>query len=254
VSDTYADVDGSADAAGAVAWQERVDSWPAVVAYKALAAARLAEAGAGEGRVVDVGCGPGLDVVAAGPGAVGVDRSRVMAATALARGAAVAVADAARLPFPGGAFAGARCDRVLHHVADPVAVVAEMARVTRPGGRVVLADPDQGTLVVEVPGAPPDLVERVVAGRRDLDYRHGTMARRFPAVLLAAGLVEPTVDAVALVLTDPADAFGIRGWPRLWGFDDAEAEAWEEAVDGAAGRGFVYTVTYLVVSAARPLT
>jgi SAM-dependent methyltransferase len=251
VSETYADVDGGEDVAGAVAWQERVDGWPAVLAYKEVARRRVA----GLAPVLDVGCGPGLDVLAAGPGtrAVGVDRSAAMAATARRRGATVAVAHAARLPFPAGAFGAARADRVLQHLAAPEAALAEMVRVTRPGGAVVVADPDQGSLVVEVPGAPPALVERVVAGRRDRGYRNGTLARRLPALLGAAGLADVTVDAVALVLTDPADAFGLRGWPRLWGWADDDVAAWEAAVDGAAGRGFVYAVTYLVVAGRRPV-
>lgn len=249
MSETYADVDRAGDVADAIAWQERVDGWPAVRSYKEVARRRLA----GLAPVLDVGCGPGLDVVATGPGAVGVDRSVAMAATARQRGATVAVADAARLPFPDGAFAAARCDRVLQHLDDPAAAVAELVRVTGPGGAVVAADPDQGSLVVEVPGAPAGLVDRVVAGRRDRGYRHGTLARRLPAMLLAAGLVDVTVDGVALVLTDPADAFGVRGWPRLWGFADGEAAAWEAAVEGAAGRGFVYSVTYLVVAGRRPV-
>lgn len=248
MSETYADVDRSADVAEAVAWQERVDGWPAVAAYKDVARRLLGD----DRPVLDVGCGPGLDVAALGPGAVGVDRSAAMAATAAARGAAVAMADAGRLPFPDGCFAGTRCDRVLQHLADPAGAVAELARVTRPGGRVVVADPDQGTLTMAVPGAPPGLVDRVVAGRRDVGYRNGTLARHLPALLLGAGLVEPTVDAVALVLTDPADAFGLRGWPRRWGFGAADVERWEAAVDAAAGRGFVYSVTYFVVAARRP--
>lgn len=34
MSETYSDVDSSADVAGAVAWQERIDAWPAIESYK----------------------------------------------------------------------------------------------------------------------------------------------------------------------------------------------------------------------------
>lgn len=249
MSDTYADVDRAADVEGAVAWQERVDRWPAVRAYKA-AAARLLD---GLAPVLDVGCGPGLDVVDLGHGAVGVDRSAAMAARAAGRGAVVAIADAGRLPFPDGAFAGTRCDRVLQHLDAPGAALAELVRVTAPGGRVVVADPDQGTLAIAVPDARPELVDRVTAARRTVGYRNGTLARRLPELLLAAGLADLTVDAVALALTDPDDAFGIGTWPAAWGFPPGEAEEWEAAVGAAAGRGFLYAVTYLVVSGRRPL-
>jgi SAM-dependent methyltransferase len=46
--------------------------------------------------------------------------------------------DATALPFPDGYFDAAVCVRVLHHFADPSSVVAELGRVVRPGGVVVL--------------------------------------------------------------------------------------------------------------------
>jgi SAM-dependent methyltransferase len=43
------------------------------------------------------------------------------------------------LPFPGDSFDGVICKGALDHFDRPEAAIAEMARVTRPGGRVVLA-------------------------------------------------------------------------------------------------------------------
>ena len=62
MSQTYSDVDGSADPVEAAAWQERMASWPAIRAYKE----RTYELIAGSGRVIDIGCGPGVDVVVLG--------------------------------------------------------------------------------------------------------------------------------------------------------------------------------------------
>ena len=52
-------------------------------------------------------------------------------------------ADLGRLPFDRGSFAAVVCVTVLYHrsVASPAAVVAELARVTRPGGVVCLVEP-----------------------------------------------------------------------------------------------------------------
>ena len=47
---------------------------------------------------------------------------------------------------------------VLQQLADPVRALDEMVCVTRPCGRVVVADLDQESLVIEVPGVPADLV------------------------------------------------------------------------------------------------
>jgi SAM-dependent methyltransferase len=94
-------------------------------------------------RVVDVGCGPGAltrvlverlgaDAVAA------VDPSESFVASARERhpGVEVRQAPAEALPFADGAFDGALAQLVVHFMADPVAGLREMSRVTRPGGVV----------------------------------------------------------------------------------------------------------------------
>ncbi|MDQ2980918.1 MAG: class I SAM-dependent methyltransferase [Actinomycetota bacterium] len=48
--------------------------------------------------------------------------------------------DATRLPFEDGAFDLAGSLRTLHHIARPELAVAELVRVTRPGGRVLVID------------------------------------------------------------------------------------------------------------------
>jgi len=49
-------------------------------------------------------------------------------------------ANAARLPFADASFDLAFCRAAVHHFAEPAAQASEMARVCRPGGRVVLLD------------------------------------------------------------------------------------------------------------------
>jgi SAM-dependent methyltransferase len=56
--------------------------------------------------------------------------------------------NAQALPFVAGSFDLAYCFASLHHVGDPAAAMAEMARVVAPGGRVVVQD-----LIVPVPDA-----------------------------------------------------------------------------------------------------
>ena len=60
MSATYSDVDGSSNPEEAVRWQERVDRWAQVQAYKRRVLELLREADS----VLDVGCGPGGDVLA----------------------------------------------------------------------------------------------------------------------------------------------------------------------------------------------
>lgn len=100
-------------------------------------------------RLLNVGCGTGgFNVVAgeAGFHAVGVDAdAEAIAICALKRekgGGAFVRAAAERLPFPDGVFDVVYCFSAIEHVESVEASVAEMARVTRPGGRIYVHTPN----------------------------------------------------------------------------------------------------------------
>ncbi len=252
MSSTYSDVDGSCDPGGAVRWQERIDSWPQIRAYKR----RVVELLAGADPVLDLGCGPGADVVQVGVDrCVGLDRSFTMCVTASARGAAVGQADAQHLPIGSRRLGGVFADRVLQHVESPDQVLDELVRVLRPGGRLVVADPDQETLAIHLPGVRPDLADRVKARRRDVGYRNGRLVSSLPDRLAERGFTSLRIAGYPLILRDPHAAFGLPGWPRLWqsegGFTEQEVQEWELAVD-RSGAGFMLALTYFVVSASSP--
>ena len=94
-----------------------------------------------EQRVLDVGCGPGALtaelVRRVGPAQVAaIDPSASFVAAARERFPDVDVREgrAERLPFPDASFDVALAQLVVHFMTDPVAGLAEMRRVTRPGG------------------------------------------------------------------------------------------------------------------------
>lgn len=94
-------------------------------------------------RVLDVGCGPGALTVElvgrVGPENVSaIDPSEPFVEAIRARHPGVEVhrASAERLPFDNGIFDAAMAQLVVHFMSDPVAGLAEMARVTRAGGVV----------------------------------------------------------------------------------------------------------------------
>jgi ubiquinone/menaquinone biosynthesis C-methylase UbiE len=110
------------------------------------------------GPVLEVGVGTGavaLPLVEQGHPVVGVDLAPAMLRHARERlGARVAVADGYRLPVAGGALANVVVVWVLQLVPDVAAFVAELARVVRPGGRLVVvpahrrwADDEMGDIV-----------------------------------------------------------------------------------------------------------
>jgi ubiquinone/menaquinone biosynthesis C-methylase UbiE len=114
------------------------------------------------GRALDIGAGPGQIIrklAAQLPGwqLLGVDRSPNMIRQALAaRGNAAPsslapsdvpptrveflVADANRLPLPDASFDLVLCNSVLHHLENPARLLAEMARVAKPDGAILLRD------------------------------------------------------------------------------------------------------------------
>jgi ubiquinone/menaquinone biosynthesis C-methylase UbiE len=101
--------------------------------------------------ILDVGCGTGvlLDEMSGRTTAAahGLDLSfsTVKQASVHALNSFPVNADGRFLPYPRGAFDLAFCHYLLLWVNDPLTLVAEMKRVTRPGGAVLaLAEPDYG--------------------------------------------------------------------------------------------------------------
>ena len=100
-------------------------------------------------RILDVGCGMGQEarrlagLVRPSGRVVGFDRSEAMIAEACAADGAdvetleFQVGDAHAMEFHNGMFDLVRSERVLVYADDPLQVIAEMARVVKPDGRVM---------------------------------------------------------------------------------------------------------------------
>ena len=106
--------------------------------------------GSGPCRVMDVGCGTGHFLLALqrrlGDHAElsGLDFSSVAIARARAvvPSATLRVANAYELPFPDGFFDAVTCIETLEHLKKPKEALAEMARICRPGGHLIITVPD----------------------------------------------------------------------------------------------------------------
>jgi ubiquinone/menaquinone biosynthesis C-methylase UbiE len=154
----FRDVDQEPDLEKLSACLRFLDALPSFGAYKARSLEKL-QVRPGD-TVVDLGCGLGLDVrrlaglVSPGGMAVGIDESQKL--LNLARRAfpqdpsmRFEQGDIHRLPFANASVDAVRIDRTLQHVARPVEVIAEMTRVLKPGGRMVCAEPDWFSFVID---------------------------------------------------------------------------------------------------------
>lgn len=142
---------------GDVAAYDRMSRWFLGSLFRGIAA-DVAGAVPPAGRVLEVGCGPGLLSIrlagSHGLDVTGLDLDPEMIERARANAAGVAdfaalsfvAGDVAALPFEDAAFDAVVSTMSMHHWPDRAAALGEIARVLRPGGRVLIWDLKPGIL------------------------------------------------------------------------------------------------------------
>ncbi|GAA2806719.1 methyltransferase domain-containing protein [Kitasatospora paracochleata] len=176
--------------------------------------------------VLDVGCGPGTitadlaDLVGPSGRVIGVDSSAEVLAEARAhaaeRGAAnlaFEVADVYRLPYGDGEFDVVHAHQVLQHLADPVAALRELRRVTAPGGVVAVRDADYAAMAWYP--QPPELDEWLALYRRIARANGGEpdAGRRLLAWARAAGLTDAVATTATWTFATPEQC---AWWAGMW--------------------------------------
>ncbi len=191
--------------------------------------------------VLDAGCGPGSVTVdlarIVAPGrVVGVDLStealRKAGELAAARGVDTVVferADVTELPYRDGSFEVVHAHQVLQHLADPVAALREMRRVTRPGGLVAVRDADYAAT-----SWYPELPGLAVWARiyREAEASHGARAdagRRLLSWARAAGFEDVTASASVWCFANEDER---AWWGRLWAGRCVDSAVARRAVAG----------------------
>jgi SAM-dependent methyltransferase len=162
-------------------------------------------------RFLDVGCGAGGAVRALArrvgeTGQVfGIDKSVTMIEEARKRAAGVNLpiefylGDAHHLPFADNYFDGSYSLRVFEIIGEPRQAVAEMVRVIRPGGRVVINAPDIDLWAID---ASDRETTRLITHYICDHEANGWVGRQMPAFFQEAGLLDLKVVAVTGIITD----------------------------------------------------
>ncbi|GAA1711705.1 hypothetical protein GCM10009745_69750 [Kribbella yunnanensis] len=247
------------DTAGMAFVLDQMALRPAVQTLKAWALEQLAPV-AGE-TAVDVGSGTGEDVAAfaeLGLRAIGVEPSAGLRAEAVRRWpdskAEFVDGLSDKLPFDDESVDVVRCERVLQHVDDPAGSVREMARILRPGGRIVLIDTDWQTAIVHP--ADPEVLQRMVASFL-AEAANPYSGRLLRGQLADAGL-EIIGESASTWLEPQSGAH--QGFVSMMhvraqqsgAITAAEAEAFAQGIVEAADRGaFHLSLTMYAVSAVK---
>lgn len=127
--------------------------------------------------ILDLGCGPGIDAIELGrlvsPNGkiIGADYDEVMVTQAAKQAEILKLnhlihfqqENANALTFQDDYFDSCRSERLFMHLSNPAQVLAEMFRVTKPGGNVLVIDTDWASLSIDCPSVK---TERLLSNYR----------------------------------------------------------------------------------------
>jgi ubiquinone/menaquinone biosynthesis C-methylase UbiE len=153
-----------------------------------------------DGRVLEVGCGTGATLRALvrradfKGSAIGVDQSpefiaaarRFAAEEPAVSGIQFDVGDAHQLDFPDASFDVVFAHTLISHVTDPLAVLMEMVRLVKPGGRLAIFDGDYASMTYALPDH--DLGQQIDAALVKASFNNPRIMRDLPRMMPEFGL------------------------------------------------------------------
>lgn len=165
-------------------------------------------------KVLDVGCGPGFDVMAlaelVGPlgKIIGLDydcnmlkeATQNIRATQRDQIVSLIRGSADQLPFQNNYFDSCRSERLFMHLSVPERTLAEMYRVTKPGGSIVVVDTDWSSLSFD--NSLPKIEQALSNFRLTHVLKNGYSGRSLYRQFRNTQLVNINIDVFPIFVTD----------------------------------------------------
>jgi ubiquinone/menaquinone biosynthesis C-methylase UbiE len=221
-------------------------------------------------RVLDVGCGSGTDTIPLGrlvgpAGAVfGVDFDPAMLVEAEQRAEKAHMsgwvhhkeADATVLPFESDTFDSCRSERLFQHLLDPRGVFAEMMRVTKKNGWIVVLDTDWASFSIDSDEVE---IERRLAHFMATETRHnGFSGRRLFRFFKEQGLGELSIEVFSFPFTSYPLSRYINSLDKKEAqalaakvITEEELQRWRASLERAEAGGFFFGYGCMILVAGR---
>jgi ubiquinone/menaquinone biosynthesis C-methylase UbiE len=223
-------------------------------------------------RILDVGCGPGIDtvhiaqIVGSKGRVIGIDKDDNLLTEADRRAHQTGVGDivvhrrgdAVALPFDSDYFDACRSERLFIHLRQPEKALAEMTRVTKSEGHIVVIDTDAATISFDT--RETETERKLFRFRAEKLLNNGYSGRQLYRLFRQCHLNDIDIDMFPLHTTDYTLARYIAGLDETeqraaeQGFiSRTELDNWHRDLDDAAdGDTFFASVSVVVVAGRKP--
>jgi ubiquinone/menaquinone biosynthesis C-methylase UbiE len=229
--------------------------------------------------VLDVGCGRGVATafiagqVGSAGRAIGVERhfdyfqsagSYFSISSTMVPAPLGVCSDVRSLPFADGCFDAVLCVNVLEAIPDRGLALAEMRRVLKPGGRILLAHDDYES--VAYAGADRELTRRAVLAYASSTFKSyetsdGEMGRWLWGLFAKAGFADTELRVLPLINTEYREL--LHGWfasqfsaefvAKVSDLTQSEIDEWRRQLAGASeGGDYLYCLNLFVCLGRKP--